>query len=197
MSLGSAASWRRSSSIGTERAPAMWPGVELGRRAGRRARRRRPAQPGGELVAVDDFDAVAVAEVGGGESLEPGDVSARRRRARPPTVADPVAGQRVVDPGAVAAGDRRARPGPTPADGARCWRRSGRSRRRSPRPSARLGPVRRRSRRDVRSPAPWPPRRTLRTARPSRPGHPLPHRGCQDIVCQSSNELLDYAAEGC
>ena len=29
-------------------------------------------EPGGELVAVDDLDAVAVAEVGAGELLEPG-----------------------------------------------------------------------------------------------------------------------------
>ena len=101
---GSARRCRRSSPIGTERAPAMWPAAysASGRTSSTTTSRR--LQPRGQLRAVDRLDAVALAEVRLGEPLEPGDVRGSDVAQRRQQLGDPVAREPVVDAGAVAAG---------------------------------------------------------------------------------------------
>ena len=61
-------------------------------------------QPGGQFLAVDQFDTVSVAEVRARQSLQPGDVGAGHVTHRRPQFGDAFAGQRVIDTHTVAAG---------------------------------------------------------------------------------------------
>ena len=125
----------------------------------RRSRRRK-------LVSGDRLDVAPVAEVRGREPFDPGDVFGGHVAQRRPQLADPLAAParrtRAFPRGDSTTGRR----GSAPAGDATCWRRSGRSRRRCRRPTARPARARRRSRPVDRSPAPWRPRRTRRTGRP-------------------------------
>ena len=110
---GRALRWRRSSPIGTERAPVMWPApysaggrtsstTTVPCRAGRPARRgRRPRCRRGRRGRRRRASRARRR-------------APRRRRVPRPQLADPVARQRVVDAGPVAAGGEQARPGQGP-----------------------------------------------------------------------------------
>ena len=67
-------------------------------------------QSRGELLAIDDVDAITVAEIGSREPLESGDVFTGDIAQRRPQFTDPLAGQRIEDARAVA--PRRDQPGP-------------------------------------------------------------------------------------
>ena len=113
--------WPASSSIGIERAPAMCPAAYSALGAHVDHHDVTGGEPFGELVAADLFEPVAVAEVGGGELVEPFVVGGGHVAERRPQLADPGGGEPVVDPGSVAA----SRDQPGGGEGAEVERRVG------------------------------------------------------------------------
>ena len=103
-SAGRARSCRRSSVIGTERGAADVAGGKLGSWADVQDLDLAPLQSGCELIATDDIDPVALAEVSGCQALDARDVLGGDVADRGPELCHPLAGEGVVDAGAVATG---------------------------------------------------------------------------------------------
>ena len=118
-----------SSSSGAERAPAMCPARYSGSGRTSSTTTSPRASRSLELRRRELLDPVALAEVLVGEHAHLGDVPGGDVAHRRPQLGDAIARQPVDDPRCPRGASAPDPPAPAPADAARCWRRSARSRR--------------------------------------------------------------------